>query len=119
MPRTGVELARTSVADVLDAKTTSIALGPDAVWFAASSQPRLTRIDPAGSVLDSSRVEGSPSAVAVAADGAPWVVARRAGTVSHLDPRTESVETIDLGRPAGGIAAAFTRVWTSPAKQLG
>jgi streptogramin lyase len=113
-PETGTELAFAEVPNVSDAQATSIAVGSAAVWFAGSSQPRLSRLTPAGAILDSYPVGAAPSALAVGDDGIVWVASSTGGSVLRLDPETESVETIDLGASPSGIIARYGAVWTGP-----
>ena len=117
-PATGSELASTSVTGVTDSTAASIAVGTDSTWFTANARSRLFRVPPEGNTIDDSyRVGSGPNAVTVDEDGIVWVVSGD-GTVSRLDPRQDSVETIELGVTSGGILEAFDRVWTSPGVAL-
>jgi streptogramin lyase len=95
------------------ANSTSIAIGLDAVWFAASTQPMLFSIDTRAAGYSKYSVGSGPSGVAVSS-GAVWVANSLDGTVSRVDPRTGPVATVPLGAPPGGVVAAYGRVWTSP-----
>jgi streptogramin lyase len=115
----GSELGSTFVTDVIDSTATSIAIGRDATWFTANSRARLWRIPPAGNTVDDSfEVGAGPNAVAVDEKGIVWVASGGDGSVSHLDPREDSAETIEIGSSPGGILAAFDLVWTSPGAPL-
>jgi serine/threonine-protein kinase len=116
-PATGSELASESVTGVTDSTAASIAIGTDSMWFTANARARLFRISPEGDTDDSYPVGSSPNAVTVDEDGIVWVVSGD-GTVSRLDPRQDSVDTIELGVTSGGILDAFGRVWTSPGVAL-
>jgi streptogramin lyase len=117
-PATGSELASTPVTGVTDSTAASVAIGSDSTWFTANARSRLFRIPPEGDTIDDSYPVGSsPNAVTVDEDGIVWVVSGD-GTVSRLDPRQDSVETIELGVTSGGIVDEFGRVWTSPGVAL-
>jgi hypothetical protein len=114
-PATGSELNSTFVTGVTDSTATSIAVGRDATWFTANARARLWRIPPEGNTVeDSVEVGAGPNAVAVDESGTVWVVSGGDGTVSRLDPRQDSAETIELGVSSGAILSEFDRVWTSP-----
>ena len=116
---TGSELGSTFVTDVIDSTATSIAIRRDATWFTANSRARLWRIPPAGNTVDDSfEVGAGPNAVAVDEEGIVWVVSGGDGSVSHLDPRQDSAETIEIGSSPGAILTAFGQVWTSPGAPL-
>jgi streptogramin lyase len=117
-PGTGTKLEAALVPNVTDSQVTSIAVGPAAVWFAGSSQPRLWRLTPEGAILDSYPVGAGPSALAVSEDGIVWLANSTGGSVSRLDPETESVETIELGGSPSAIIAAYGAVWTSPGEPV-
>jgi streptogramin lyase len=117
-PETGTKLEAATVPNVADAQSISIAVGRAAVWFAGSSQARLSRLTPEGAILDKYRVGAGPSALAVSDDGIIWVASSTGGSVSRLDPETESVETIELGAPPSGVIAAYGAVWTSPGEPV-
>ena len=118
-PKTGTELNHTPVNGVVDSSAASIATGKNATWFVANSRARLFQIPPAGDTVDDSYPVGeAPGAVDVAADGVVWTASGGDGTVTRLDPRDGSFETIELGAAPGGIVTAFGRVWTSPGARL-
>ena len=113
-PRTGLELGSAFVGPVPESTTSSITVG-EAVWFVAESSTRLWSIDPQSvSIVGSEPIGASPSAVAVDALGAVWVARSAAASLSRLDPSTDAVETLETGVTAGGLAAGFGRIWTSP-----
>ena len=119
-PATGNELDSTIVQGVTDSTAASIAIGTDSTWFTANARSRLFRIPPEGNTIDDSYPVGSgPNAVTVDGDGIVWVVSGGDGTVSRLDPRQDSAETIELGVSSWAILSAFDRVWTSPGAPLG
>ena len=118
-PTTGTELNHTPVNGVVDSSAASIAIGKDATWFVANSRARLWQIPPAGDTVDDSYPVGeAPGAVDVDTDGVVWTASGGDGTVTRLDPRDGSFETIELGAAPGGIVTAFGRVWTSPGAPL-
>jgi streptogramin lyase len=118
-PTTGTELGSTPVSGVVDSSAASIAIGKEATWFVANSRPRLSQIPPAGDTVDDSYPVGeAPGAVAVDADGVVWTASSGDGTVTRLDPRDGSSETIELGAAPGGIVTDFGRVWISPGAPL-
>ena len=114
-PRTGFELGSTPVEGVLASPTTSIAVRRDAVWFVGESSTKLWRIRPASvGILGSAAIEPTPSAVAVAEDGAVWVASSTAGALSRYDPETNGVDPVDVGTTTRGLVSALGRIWTSP-----
>jgi streptogramin lyase len=117
-PETGIKLEDAPVPNVTDSQVTSIAVGPDDVWFAGSSQPRLSRLTPEGVILDSLPVGARPSALDVSDDGIVWVASSTGGSVLRLDPATGAVETIELGAPPSRVIAAYGAVWTSPGEPV-
>jgi len=111
---TGLQLGSQSVGSAAVAETTSVALGNDAVWFAASSVQTLSRLDPQSlAVTQTATVGRGPSGVAVG-DGAVWVANSRDGTVSRFDPGDGKPKTIRLGSAPGAVVAAYGAIWTSP-----
>ena len=118
-PVNGAELATAPVPNVSDSQTTSIAVGPTAVWFAGSSQPRLSRLTREGTLFTSYPLAAEPTAIAVAGDGDVWIASSAGESVMRFDPKTESIEkTIELGSPPGGIVAARGKIWTSPGEPV-
>ena len=90
----------------------SVALGRDAVWYAASSSRRLSKLDPR-LVETSETFSVGRGAAGVAVDGRTTRVANsRDGTVSRIDPGT-SPQTIPIGEAPGDIVAAYGAVWTT------
>ena len=118
-PVNGAELATAPVPNVSDSQTTSIAVGPTAVWFAGSSQPRISRITREGTLFNSYPLAAEPTAIAVAGDGDVWIASGAGESVMRFDPKTESIEkTIELGSSPGGIVAAHGKIWTSPGEPV-
>jgi len=118
-PRTGQELGRTPVEQVRESRTTSIAVGEDAVWFVGDSSTRLWRIHPRSVlVVDSDQVGASPSAVAVDEDGAVWVASKDLTSLGHLIPAND-VERVEVGATSPGLVSGFGRIWTSPGEAAG
>ena len=102
--RSGVELGKAPVPEVVKSATTSIAVGADAVWFVGDSSPRLWRIlPPSVSTRDSFEIDASPSALAVGDDGAVWVAGGSVTSLWRLDPKRNEARhdpaRRDLGRP--------------------
>jgi class 3 adenylate cyclase/streptogramin lyase len=91
----------------------AVEIGPGVVWFAASSQPTLLRIDPRTLRFSMFEVGRGPSAIAVSDDGV-WVANSLDGTVSRVDPDTGTVARIPLGNTPGGIVSSSGLVWTTP-----
>ncbi len=115
-PSSGVELGNAPVEQALGSRTTSVAVGRGAVWFVGASSTRLWRIDPGSvTVLDSTPVATSPTAVTVEDGGGVWVASSAITKLSHVDPRTDAVEKVELGAKPRGLVSAFDRIWTSPA----
>lgn len=118
-PRTGQELGRTPVEQVRESRTTSIAVGEDAVWFVGDSSTRLWRIHPRSVlVVDSDQVGASPSAVAVDEDGAVWVASKDLTSLGRLIPAND-VERVEMGATSPGLVSGFGRIWTSPGAAAG
>ncbi len=118
-PSTGQELGRTSVEQVRESRTTSIAVGEDAVWFVGESSTRLWRIHPRSVlVVDSDPVGASPSAVAVDEDGAVWVASSELTSLARLKPSND-VESVEVGATSLGLVSGFGRIWTSPGTAAG
>lgn len=112
---TGYELGSTPVEAALESRTTSIAVGDGAVWFVADSSTDLWRIDPDSvDILKTDPIGTSPSAVAVGEDRAVWVAGPSVTSLWRLDPKTNDDETIPVGAIAGGLVAAFGKIWTTP-----
>ena len=118
-PATGIQLGNVDVDGVVDSTATSIALGPAATWFTASSRARLWLIPPKGTAVDDSFAVGDgPSSVAVDPAGTVWVASSDDGSVWRLDPEQGSPEPITIGSSPGAVLAAFDLVWTSPGAPL-
>ena len=116
---TGIDLGSTSLGSQALAETASVALGPNAVWFAASSGHTLSKIDPQSLAVGQTFPVGKgPSGVALG-EGAVWVANNRDGTVSGVDPQGGEPRTIRLGQTPGGVVAAYGAVWTSPGEPRG
>jgi class 3 adenylate cyclase/streptogramin lyase len=113
---TGIELGSTSIGSQTFGETASLALGGNALWFAASSGRTLAMLDvQSNATTETFPVGRGPSGVAVG-EGAVWVANSRDGTVSRIDTRGGPVRTVELGHTPGGVAAAYGAVWTSPGK---
>jgi DNA-binding beta-propeller fold protein YncE len=112
---TGLQLASQSVGSGAVAETASVAPTGNAVWYAASSGPTLSMLDPQSlDVRETLTVGKGPSGVAVG-DGAVWVANSGDGTVTRVDLRSGKTRTIKLGSSApSGIVSAYGVVWTSP-----
>jgi YVTN family beta-propeller protein len=65
-----------------------------------------------GRVRDQVQVGQAPTAVAVG-DGAVWAVNETAGTISRVDLRSKSVQTITSGSSPSGIAVCRRGVWVA------
>jgi DNA-binding SARP family transcriptional activator/streptogramin lyase len=112
---TGVELESTPVEGVLVRRDTSIARGRDAVWFVGESSSKLSRIRPlTAGILGSVAIAPTPSALALADDGAVWVASSTVTTLARYDPETEGLDKVEVGTPSPGLASDFARIWTSP-----
>jgi class 3 adenylate cyclase/streptogramin lyase len=113
-PATGVVLNSEPVGSEAFSERTSVALGPDAAWFAASSGPTLFKVDPETlGTSETFTVGRGPSGVAIG-EGAVWVANSRDGTVSRVDLEDGEQETVELGAVPGGIITDFGDVWASP-----
>ena len=98
-------------------RTTSIAVGRDAVWFVGESSARLWRIRPADrdDPRTPSAIGTSPSAVAVAEDGAVWVASSARHLALALRSRDERPRRrSSSARPRSASWPRFGRIWTSP-----
>ena len=112
----GVELGNAPVQQALGSRETSIAVRPGAVWFVGNSSTRLWRIDPgSATVLDSSPIGPSPTAVAVEDGGIVWVASSAIRNLWRVDSHADAVERVELGAKPRGLVTAFDRIWTSPA----
>jgi DNA-binding beta-propeller fold protein YncE len=113
---TGTELGSALVASQGVPETASVAVGPDAVWFASSSDQKVSKIDPASvSTTQTFAVGRGPSGIAVD-ERAVWVANSRDGTVSRIDRDGGKEQVVTLGQTPGGIVAAYGAVWTSPGR---
>ena len=111
---TGAELGSASIGSQALSETASVDIGPNAVWFAASSGRVLSKLDPlAIATTQTFSVGRGPSGISVG-EGAVWVANSRDGTVSRVDPQTGTTRSIRVGQAPGGVVAAFGEVWTSP-----
>ena len=118
---TGEELGSAPV-EAYESVTTSIALGPDAVWFVGDSSTRLWRVARHGvrvSIEGSVEIGPSPSGVAVGQDGAVWVASRAATSLWRLDSAKNALDTIGVGATSNDLVARFGRIWTSPGAAAG
>ena len=82
-------------------RTTSIAVGRDAVWFVGESSARLWHIHPdTVSIVDSDPIGQSPSAVAVDEDGAVWVASSSLSlALAPANPRRTTSRASSSARP--------------------
>jgi YVTN family beta-propeller protein len=92
---------------------TAIAVGFGDAWITDSFESTVSRIDPAGIVIERIPVGHGASAVAVG-EGAVWVVDSLDDTVVRIDPETNSVtHTIAVGRYPSSIAVGAGAVWVA------
>jgi class 3 adenylate cyclase/streptogramin lyase len=111
---TGLELGSATVGPQSFSETASVALSPNAVWFAGSSNPTLSKLDPQSVATTQTFAVGQgPSGITVG-EGAVWVANSGDGTLSRIEPLSGSRRTIRLGQAPGGVVAAYGAVWTSP-----
>ena len=105
----------------VEQRPAGVAVGRGAVWVANYGSDTVSRIPvpPAGgrlAVSSTIEVGDGPTAVAVGA-GAVWV-ANADGTLSRIDPATESVKSVKLGdvRPVDVVVAGQS-VWVAVAER--
>jgi class 3 adenylate cyclase/streptogramin lyase len=111
---TGLELGSTIIGSQSFSETASVAIGSNAVWFASSSNPTLSKLEPQSvSTTQTFTVGRGPSDVAVG-EGAVWVANSGDGTLTRVDPMGGSPRPIRLGQTPGGVVAAYGAVWASP-----
>jgi class 3 adenylate cyclase/streptogramin lyase len=111
---TGLELGSATIGSQSFSETASVAFSSNAVWFASSSNPTLSKLDPQSiSTTQTFAVGRGPSGVAVG-QRAVWVANSGDGTLTRVDPTSEGRRTIALGQTPGGVVAAYGAVWTSP-----
>jgi streptogramin lyase len=85
------------------------------VWFVGEASSKLWRIGPLrAGILGSAAIGPTPSALALADDGAVWVASSTITTLSRYDPETEGLDKVEVGTPSPGLASDFARIWTSP-----
>jgi class 3 adenylate cyclase/streptogramin lyase len=114
---TGLQLGSASVGSPLSADTASVAVGQGAVWYTASSQATLSKLDPqSASITQTFPIGKGPSGIAIG-ERAVWVANSGDGTVSRLDSGGGAPRTIRLGQTPGGVVAAYGNVWTSPGQR--
>ena len=107
---TGRTLESTTPTPVLESATTSIDVGPDAVWFVGDSSKHLWRIDPLRvSILATVQIGAMPRAVAVGDDGAVWVASDSATSLWRVDPETNVPDTSTSERPREASSPASAR----------
>jgi YVTN family beta-propeller protein len=109
---TGAVLATIDIARPQD-----IAAGFGSLWIGSFGRTgaAVVRVDPASNqILDTVGVTGDTGFVATGAD-AVWVSDERSGTVTRIDPTTNTVvATIDTGlREARYVLVAFDKVWVN------
>ena len=116
---TGIELGSATTGSQSFGETSSVALGANAVWFAASSGQTLSEIDPQSlATTQTFSVGNGPSGIAVG-EGAVWVANSGDGTVSRIEPQGGEPRVVAIGQTPGGIVAAYGAVWTSPGEPRG
>jgi peptide/nickel transport system substrate-binding protein len=82
------------------------------VWGVAPTNGGVIELDPSGN-LHNVAVGNDPHAITAAA-GAIWVTNRQDGTVSKIDPRTDSITaTVSVGHAPNAIAAGGSAVWVA------
>jgi YVTN family beta-propeller protein len=92
---------------------TAIAVGFGDLWITDSFEDTVSRVDPAGVVIETIPVGHGASAVAVG-EGAVWVVDSLDDAVVRIDPETNSSTTvIPVGRYPSGIAVGAGAVWVA------
>src|SRR6266511_81754 len=90
---------------------TAIAVGFGDLWITDSFENTVSRIDPAGVVIETIPVGRGASAVAVG-EGAVWVVDSLDDAVVRIDPETNSsTNVIPVGRYPSGIVVGAGAVW--------
>jgi len=90
---------------------TAIAVGFGDLWITDSFENTVSRIDPAGVVIETIPVGHGASAVAVG-EGAVWVVDSLDDAVVRIDPETNSsTNVIPVGRYPSGIVVGAGAVW--------
>jgi virginiamycin B lyase len=95
----------------------ALAIGPDAVWFAASGERFLFRIEPRTMLATKFDVGRGANAIAVN-DHDVWVVNNIDGSVTRVDPDTGPVASIPVGNTPGGIVASSGLLWTTPGEPV-
>jgi DNA-binding beta-propeller fold protein YncE len=77
------------------------------------NQQRLWRIDPRTNVVNASIPVANASAL-VASPTNVWVIAEAQGVLSHIDPRTNTIDrTEHLMQPVGGAVMGRDRLWVA------
>jgi DNA-binding SARP family transcriptional activator/streptogramin lyase len=113
----GLDLGRTSVDEVPESRTTSIAVDRNAVWFVGESSGQLWRINPQiVKARESIPVRANPSAVTVEANGTVWVASSALTSLARFEPTTGDIDTLEVGETSSGLVADFGRIWTSPGR---
>ena len=98
-----------------DAFPSAIATGFGSVWITDVVSNTLIRMDEVtGTVTEEIPVGDSPTAVATG-EGGVWVANYNDGTVTHVNPDTNSVvgQPIIVGARPGAIAAGLDSVWVT------
>jgi streptogramin lyase len=95
----------------------ALAIGPDAVWFVASGERFLFRIEPSARGYTKFDVARGASANAVN-DHDVWVANNIDGSVARVDPETGAVASIPHGNTPGGIVSSSGLLWTTPGEPV-
>lgn len=96
-------------------ETASVALDPNAIWYAASSVKTLSKLNRQSVETDETFAVGQGASGVAVSRGAVWVANSRDGSVSRIDPKSGESQAISVGEQApGGVVAAYDAVWTSP-----
>ena len=90
-----------------------VGYGAGTAWVTDSADNMLFRVDPDGQVIDRIPVGRGPAGVVVA-DGEVWVANELDGTVSEVNPGSETqVAVIPAGIGPDAIAAGYGSVWVA------
>jgi YVTN family beta-propeller protein len=95
--------------------------GFGSLWV-ATSQQSVVRVDPADGSVEATVETGSGSRFMTVGEDAVWVINQDDGTVSRIDPETDTVVAtiqVSQGRiPGGDIAAGDGAVWVRTESEL-
>ncbi len=105
----------------MPAGATAVRAGFGAIWITIPKKNILLRVNSAdGTVATEIPVGGQPQFLAVG-EGAVWVMNQLDGTISRVDPTTNTVvATVDFGEPidGGDIAVGGGSVWVRGSRTL-